>query len=96
MTVAPWIDEVCQVSDFGIFVVVGSNVDKDGFAFQALVELHMNGRRHVVELIVAEVEDLDAFVVACLEETSVSLRHVIIGGVLSVSIEARPVLRLGL
>jgi hypothetical protein len=58
------------------------------------VELHMNAPSQVVELVVAEVEDLDAFVVACLKETCVSADVLVIGSVFSVTMEGRPVMRL--
>jgi hypothetical protein len=32
-TLSPWIEEVCQVSDLGLLVTVGSHVDDDSFAY---------------------------------------------------------------
>jgi hypothetical protein len=54
----------------------------------------MNAPSQVVELVVAEVEDLDAFVVDCLKETCVSAAVLVIGSVFSVTMEGRPVMRL--
>mmetsp|Transcript_21934 Transcript_21934/g.61066 ORF Transcript_21934/g.61066 Transcript_21934/m.61066 type:complete len:341 (+) Transcript_21934:452-1474(+) len=71
--VAEWVDEVGQVADLGkAGGWVGRDVDEDGLAGEGGIELDVHTVREVAQVLLVDVEDLDAGVVlASLEQDGV-------------------------